>query len=81
MMSFDQSLRLAAAEYESKEAALTPLWQLAKSANVHRSHLLQVLKDRGYTIHYPEPDGPAKPPVPSITKADARNLMGLEGAR
>ncbi len=70
-------MELAAAEYSAREAELTPLWQLAKSANIHRNHLLQVLKDRGYKIHWPETDGPVKPPVPSITKEDTRRLLGV----
>jgi hypothetical protein len=73
-----QSLEIAAAEYEARESELTPVWHLAKSANVHRNHLLQVLKDRGYKIHYPETNGPAKPPLPSISKADARKLLGID---
>jgi hypothetical protein len=77
MYSLEQTLELAAAEYQAKEAELTPIWQLARSANVHKNHLLQTLKDRGYEIHYPETDGPVKPPVPSIAKADVRKLMGL----
>ena len=77
MYTPQQSLELAAAEYAAKEAELTPIWQLARSANVHKNHLLQILKDRGHTIHYPETDGPVKPPVPSITKAAVRELLGI----
>lgn len=77
MYTLRQTVELAAAEYKVREAELTPLWQLARSANIHRNHLLQILRDRGYKIHYPEIDGPAKPPVPSITKADTRKLFGL----
>lgn len=78
MLTPRQILEHAAADFEAREDELTPIWRLARSANVHKNHLLQVLKDRGFKIHYPEPDGPAKPPVPSITKADVRRLYGMD---
>lgn len=77
MYSIAQSLELAAAEYEEKESEPAYVWHLARSANLHRNYLIDIVKERGYKIMWEPRRG--GPDVAYISKADARKLMGLDG--
>jgi len=70
-----QSVELAVAEINAREAQPTYLWQLAKSTNIPRETLTHMLKERGVKVLYEDQGARA---VAYITKADTRKLMGLE---
>lgn len=79
MLTSRQALYQAAREWQERDAHPTYLWQLAKCLNVSKDTLrFSVLPKRGITVLYEQDDSSPKPPVPYISKADARKLMGLD---